>query len=191
MNNQNWQHVIQYLNRFNEILWEMTTKMLTAPTTDDITINFIKTMIPHHQAAIYMCENLLNYTTYSPLQDIAKRIIRLQTHGIEKMENIAQETTNYKNTWVDTNDYINKFKQITNKMVQKMKNSPKTMNINYDFINEMIPHHEGAIAMCNNLLQYKINPELKDVANSIIKFQSQGVNELRKLNYNILNQNKK
>ncbi len=185
MNDKTWQNINQYLNRFDQILWEMTTKMLTAPTTNNITINFIKTMIPHHQAAIYMCESLLKYTTYYPLQNIARRIIKLQTEGIKQMQNILKTTTGYETNWPDTNTYMNKFKQITNKMVQDMKYSPRTVNINYDFVNEMIPHHKGAISMCINLLQYNIDPRLKKVATSIIKFQSQGVKELERINHNL------
>lgn len=191
MDKEKWQNVGQYLSRFDQILWEMTTKMLTSPTTNNITINFIRTMIPHHQAAIYMCENLLKYTTYCPLQDIARRIIRLQTQGIEQMKNIARTTTGYENTWIDVNNYTNQFKQIVNEMVQRMKNSSRTININYNFVNEMIPHHEGAIAMCNNLLKYRIDPRLREVANSIIRFQSQGVKELKEISYAILKQPEK
>lgn len=186
MNDKNWQNINQYLNRFDQILWEMTTKMLTAPTTDNITINFIKTMIPHHQAAIYMCESLLKYTTYYPLQNIARRIIKLQTEGIKQMQNILKTTTGYENEWIETNTYMNKFKQITNEMVQEMKYSSRTMNINYNFVNEMIPHHKGAIAMCINLLQYNIDPRLKKVATSIIKFQSQGVKELERIKLKLI-----
>ena len=59
-----------------------------------------------------------------------------------------------------------------------MKNSPRCKNINLNFVNEMIPHHEGAIEMCNNLLQYYIDPRLRYVANNIINEQSRGVRQL-------------
>ena len=59
-----------------------------------------------------------------------------------------------------------------------MTNSLRSNNINLNFISEMIPHHEGAIAMCQNLLQYNIDPRLRVVAENIIKEQSQGVQDL-------------
>ena len=46
--------------------------MLSAQITDNITINFITTMVPHHQAAIYMCQNLLRFTNNEPLKNIAE-----------------------------------------------------------------------------------------------------------------------
>lgn len=186
MNDTNLQYANQYLKSFNQILWEMTTTMLTESSTNNITINFIKTMIPHHEAAIYMCQNLLKYRTYPSLQEIARRIIKLQTEGIKQMQNILK-TTDYQNGWISTNRYINKFKQITKQMVQRMRHSPRTINISYNFVNEMIPHHEGAIEMCINLLNYDIDPRLKKVASSIIEFQSQGIKDLERINQELSN----
>lgn len=169
----------RYLHRFDEILEQMANKMLTAQFTDNITLNFIECMIPHHQAAIYMSQNLLQYTNYLPLREIAQGIIEMQEKGIEQMKEIAKNTTaRYNNLPSDVKTYINNYLEITNNMINQMKNSPRCININLDFINEMIPHHKGAIAMCENLLKYYINPRLKIVAETIIQEQSQGVREL-------------
>ena len=63
-------------------------------------------------------------------------------------------------------------------MIYRMKYCLRSNDINLNFISEMIPHHEGAIAMCQNLLQYNIDPRLRMVAENIIKEQSQGVKDL-------------
>ena len=73
------------------------------------------------------------------------------------------------------------YTNITNEMIEKMKNSPRCYNINLDFVGEMIPHHEGAVKMCENLLQYYIDPRLKQVANTIIEEQSRGIEELKQI----------
>ena len=160
----------RYLNRFDQILSEMSEKMLHAELTNySITIDFIRCMIPHHQAAIYMSENLLMYTRYQPLIEIAKGIIAMQTKGIEEMKEILRTTSVYMSMERDINTYLTKYFEITNNMIEKMKNSPRCVNINLDFVNEMIPHHEGAIQMCNNLLQYYIDPRLRNVANTNIR----------------------
>ena len=70
----------------------MAEKMLSRNVTNSITINFIECMIPHHQAAIEMSENLLQYTRYQPLQEIAQNIIKMQTEGIQEMEEICKTT---------------------------------------------------------------------------------------------------
>ncbi len=170
-----------YLARFDQILNEMSNKMLNARPTNNITKYFIECMVPHHQAAIYMCENLLRYTRYQPLRRIANDIIRMQTRGIEQMREIARTTYGYENFKKDVEEYTEKYLKIVNRMIEKMANSPRSVNINWDFVNEMIPHHEGAIEMCQNLLQYRIDPRLRAVAETIIREQSNGVVELKEI----------
>lgn len=178
----------KYLSRFDEILCQMANKMLSQTITNSITINFIECMIPHHQAAIYMCENLLDYTNCQPLQEIAKNIIEMQTKGIEQMKEIERTTSGYSNSERDVNCYMSKYFSITRNMICRMKNSPRCININLNFVNEMIPHHEGAIAMCKNLLQYCIDPRLKCVAETIIQEQSEGVRQLEEIQKKICKQ---
>lgn len=185
MNKNNFQNVSNYLTRFDEILCEMANKMLSQTTTNSITVNFITCMIPHHQAAIYMCENLLKYTNYLPLIQIANNIIKTQTEGIEQMKRILETTQGYINSNQDVCSYMNEYLRITKNMIRRMKNSPRCKNINLDFKNEMIPHHEGAISMCNNLLKYCIDPRLKLVAENIISEQSQGVEQLKQIRMNL------
>lgn len=175
----------EYLDRFYEILDTMADKMLSEQMTNSITINFIQSMIPHHQAAIYMCENLLDYTNYRPLQEIARSIIRVQERGIEQMKEIAKTTHGYINMPKDVESYLEKYFTITKDMINRMKNSPRCIYININFVNEMIPHHEGAIAMCKNLLTYYIDPRLRNVADSIIKEQSEGVRQLKEIRRNL------
>lgn len=171
----------KYLYRFDQILDEMAEKMLSQKVTNSITIDFIECMIPHHQAAIAMCENLLSYTRYPVLQEMANDIIQTQTIGIKKMKEIASTTYGFPNIPQDVKNYTQKYLEITKNMMENMKNASRCVNINLDFINEMIPHHEGAIAMCENLLPYRIDPRLKLVADSIIEEQSKGVNQLKEI----------
>lgn len=171
----------KYLYRYNEILNQMAERMLSQNVSNSVTINFIKCMIAHHQAAIYMSENLLEYTKYNPLREIAKNIIRMQTKGIMQMEEIARTTCGFSNTPQVVDEYMQKYLKITNDMIKRMENAPRCVNINLNFTNEMIPHHEGAIAMCENLLQYRIDPRLKLVADSIIEEQSKGVEQLKEI----------
>ncbi len=185
MKQNNCQNVNKYLIRFNEILCNMENEMLSQNTTNSITVNFITCMIPHHEAAIYMCENLLKYTNYSPLVQIANNIIQTQTKGIEQMKCILETTVGYINSNQDVNCYMNEYFRITNNMISRMKNSPRTNSINYNFTGEMIPHHEGAIEMCNNLLKYQIDPRLKTVAQNIIQEQSEGVRQLKNIQRNL------
>ncbi len=185
MNRNNFQNVNNYLMRFNEILCNMESKMLSQNITNSITVNFITCMIPHHEAAIYMCENLLKYTNYTPLIQIANNIIQMQTKGIEQMKCILETTVGYINSNQNVNYYMTEYFRIVKNMISKMKNSPRTNSINFNFTGEMIPHHEGAIEMCNNLLKYRIDPRLNIVAQNIIHEQSEGVKKLENIQRNL------
>lgn len=172
----------KYLMPFDQIVDQMANEMLSIKFTNNITINFIECMIPHHQAAICMSEKLLEYTNYQSLQEMARNIIKMQEAGMEQMREIARTTTpRFLNSPQNVKCYIEKYIEITQDMISRMKNSPRYRNISLNFINEMIPHQEGAIAMSENLLQYYIDPRLKNVVDSIIQQQRKEVKELEEI----------
>lgn len=171
----------EYLRRFDQILCEMSNKMLSFSTTSNITINFILCMIPHHEAAIYMSENLLTYTDYRPLYEIANNIIKTQNEGIQQMKEIVKTTQTRANLPNQVKNYESSYFAIVKNMITKMKDSLRTQNINLDFTSEMIPHHAGAIEMCNNLLRFPVDKRLSVVANSIIKEQTEGIKKLKQI----------
>lgn len=185
MNCKRKQNAIKYLEVFNKILNQMENKMLSQNIINNITVDFIKCMIPHHQAAIYMCQNLLNFTSYAPLQDISNQIIKTQTNGIEEMEIILKTTCGYESSIQDINVYMSEYLNITRKMIYKMRSSPRCININLNFVNEMIPHHKGAVQMCNNLLKYNIDSRLEVVARNIIEEQTKGIEKLKIIKNNL------
>lgn len=185
MNYQNEIDANYYLARFNEILYNMQREMLVTNTTENITIDFIRCMIPHHMAAIYMCQNLLKYTTYTPLINIANNIIKVQENEVNQMKEIAKTTIYYINNKRDVDNYFKRYFKITQNMINEMRNSLKSVNINLDFTYEMIPHHEGAIKMCQNVLRYQIDPRLRMLANAIIIQQSEGVRILKQIQDNL------
>lgn len=170
-----------YLSRFEEILGEMIREMTGAELTDSISRNFIVQMIPHHRAAIEMSQNLLRYTTFVPLQNIALRIIEEQTKSIEQMTAALTKCAERSNTNQEQRLYLRCFQQITETMFSEMGNACATNSINADFMREMIPHHQGAIRMSENALRFKICPELYPILQSIIVSQRAGVQEMQRL----------
>lgn len=182
MNPRELSHVtICYLSRYEEILEEMIREMTGAELTDSISRNFIVQMIPHHRAAIEMSQNLLRYTTFVPLQNIALRIIGEQTKSIEQMTAALPKCTERSNANQEQRLYLRCFQQITETMFSEMGNACGANNINADFMREMIPHHQGAIRMSENTLRFKICPELHPILQSIIVSQRAGVQEMQRL----------
>ncbi len=171
----------QYLCRFYEILDEMIAGMEAAKLTDSISHNFIVQMIPHHRAAIEMSHNLLQYTTFVPLQNIAEHIISSQTKSIEDMEAALDCCGRLENTRQERELYERCFRQITQTMFSAMGSARAGNNINADFMREMIPHHKGAIRMSRNVLRFPICPELKPILEAIIRSQQEGVRQMEAL----------
>lgn len=170
-----------YLSRFHCILDEMIEGMTTAELTSSISHNFIFQMIPHHRAAIEMSENILQYTTLIPLQEIAENIITEQTKSIEDMCDIARECSKNTDPRRDVCLYQSRVDQILRTMFSGMRDAAATNNVNADFMREMIPHHRGAIEMSRNALQYDICRGLHPILDAIISSQEKGIAQMRQL----------
>jgi uncharacterized protein (DUF305 family) len=56
---------------------------------------------------------------------------------------------------------------------------PADANYDLRFIDSMIPHHEGAVMMAKEALQKSKRPEIKKLANEIIKAQNQEIAQLK------------
>ena len=170
-----------YLCRFYEILDEMIIGMTNVRLTDSISHNFIRQMIPHHEAAIQMSQNLLQYTTLVPLQNIAQQIIAEQTRSINNMQQILSRCGIQCSSQCDLHLYQERFQPITETMFRKMRTAKTTNSMNGNFMRELIPHHRGAIQMSENALSFPICPELIPILEAIIRSQTQGVQDMERL----------
>ena len=66
------------------------------------------------------------------------------------------------------------FKSANDKMHAGM-NIPFTGNADKDFVNGMVPHHQGAVEMAKIVLQYGKDPALKRLARDIVKAQDKEI----------------
>lgn len=171
----------QYLNEFYQILDTMIQRMTNVDINNSISHNFILQMIPHHEAAIEMSNNVLQYTTNIELQNIALNIISSQTQGIEAMLRAFDRCSTVMNQNTDVINYQRAYNSIIEAMFSDMANAPISNNININFINEMIPHHIGAVSMARNALRFDLCTELIPIINEIIRSQSLSVQAMRTL----------
>lgn len=170
-----------YLTQFYAILEEMIRSMDCVQLNDSISHNFIVQMIPHHQAAIQMCQNVLQYTNDAELRNIATGIISTQTRSIQNMQSILCQCSCVTNSCQDLDLYGRRFREVTHTMFHDMSSASSDNNISANFIREMIPHHEGAIQMCENALRFCICPGLAPILEAIISSQTKGIQEMRQL----------
>ncbi|MCC8013938.1 MAG: DUF305 domain-containing protein [Eubacterium sp.] len=171
----------EYLSRYYDILEEMISGMTEALLTESISRNFIVQMTPHHIAAIEMSENILKYTSLRPLIEIAEGIISEQTESIENMLKAKPACGMVFNSPYDLSLYMRRFSFITDAMFSEMGSAYADNNISADFMREMIPHHRGAVRMCENALSFDVCSELKPVMYKIISSQNKGIAEMEAL----------
>lgn len=161
----------EYLSRYYELLDTMIHSMTESQSCNSVSHDFIAQMIPHHQAAVEMSENLLKYTTCVPLQNLAKRIICTQTHGIEQMKKVFDSCSEQKNDPHELMLYRRCFEQICNKMFFEMSSVCYDNRLNCNYIKQMVPHHRGGISMAKNALRFCLCEQLKPMLCEMIASQ--------------------
>lgn len=80
-----------------------------------------------------------------------------------------------------TQAYLDIFYRILNTMIRDMTSVYLTNSISNNFINQMIPHHEGAVQMSHNVLRFNICPSLNPILNAIITSQCEGIRQMQQL----------
>jgi len=170
-----------YLELFYNILDEMIQGMTQAPLTASLSHNFIVQMIPHHEAAIEMSRNILNYTENETLRDIASHIVSEQTKSIEAMRQALPCCELRVNCPGELCRYQRSMDRIQRVMFSRMQNACATDRLNCDFMWEMIPHHQGAVEMSALTLRCNICPELIPILEAILLSQKRGIRQMQAL----------
>lgn len=82
------QDLCLYEHRYRQITHCMFREMSNACSDNNISANFMREMIPHHQGAIYMSENALRYCVCPQLQPILENILVSQRQEVREMNRL-------------------------------------------------------------------------------------------------------
>lgn len=82
------QDLCLYEHRYRQITHCMFGEMRNACSDNNISANFMREMIPHHQGAIYMSENALRYCVCPQLQPILENILVSQRQEVREMNRL-------------------------------------------------------------------------------------------------------
>jgi len=171
-----------YYDNYQRILQIMKNGMEEAPKTGDPSLDFLYEMIPHHEAAVSMSENIMKYGHNEQVKQLAANIIRDQLEGIGKMEALKEKIKMNPQVNMQAEEaYLKAYNNIYKTMITAMQDAKPTGNIDKDFLEEMIPHHEGAIKMSQNIMKYTQNNELKTILQNIITTQQKQLTEMKNL----------
>jgi uncharacterized protein (DUF305 family) len=149
-------------------------QMMGVRSTGNADYDFAALMKIHHQGAVDMGNALLKSGKNEQLRAMAQQIITDQQKEIASFDSLLAKSNKNGN---DTSFF--------NKSMQDMHHMQLTDeggSIDRQFIQMMIPHHEGAIVMAKTYLQNGAkDATLKKIANNIIKSQETEIQVFKKM----------
>jgi uncharacterized protein (DUF305 family) len=138
-------------------------------------------MIHHHEGAVVMSKMALQKTQNAELKPFLQKIIDDQDKEINKMKE-------WRDSWYAAKPPALNMDMPGMKMSSEKMNASsheeemKAMSgkdFDLHFIDMMVPHHEGAIAMAKNALQKAEHAEIKKLANEIIRAQEAEITKMK------------
>jgi uncharacterized protein (DUF305 family) len=160
------------------------TSMDLGPADADYDLRFIDAMIPHHEGAILMAKDVLQKSKQSELRQLATTIISAQEKEIKQMQDWR------KNWYPKASNTPMAWSTQMNHMMAMSPDQMKGMQMDMDlgvadqgyalrFVNAMIPHHEAAVVMADDVLKKSKRPELLKLAKAIIASQQAEIDQMK------------
>lgn len=131
-------------------------------------LQFIDTMIHHHQGAVDMAKMIDGKTQNAELIKFGKQIVADQEKEIAQMKDWREKW--FKGAPRAMNMEMPGMMD-SMKMDMSKLSSAKDKAFDLAFIEMMTPHHQGAVSMAKEALTKSEKPEIKTLANQIIKAQ--------------------
>lgn len=131
-------------------------------------LQFIDTMIHHHEGAVEMARMIDGKTQNAELVKFGKQIVADQEKEIAQMKEWREKW--FKGAPRAVNMAMSGMAD-SMKMDMSKLSAAKDKAFDVLFIEMMIPHHDGAVTMAREALTKSEKPEIKTLANQIIKAQ--------------------
>ena len=151
-------------------------------TFNDADVMFAQMMIPHHEQAVEMAEIPLDpgVAASDAVTSLASRIMQAQDPEIALMKGFL-------NAWGDQltpDDGVDHGSMMKGMLsVEELDQLAGLNGAEFDsqWAKAMIAHHEGAVAMANDVLTDGVNPDTQQLAQQIIDTQQTEINELMRI----------
>lgn len=130
--------------------------------------DFLSHMIPHHEEAIASSQLLLAKTQNEDLKGLLKGIISAQALQVTQMRMWYREW--FQEEYVMSGQYTAMMRPIEGDDVKQLEKN---------FLEDMIKHHEGAIEKANSILKATKRNEIKSLANHIIESQTKEIEQIK------------
>jgi len=150
------------------------------PTGTDFDRAFIDAMVPHHEGAIAMARTAKEAGLSQPdLVQVADDILRTQQREIDRMKEWREQWFGSSTIEPDGADALG-----LSESQMGMEHDPDALqasgDVDTDFAQMMITHHQGAIAMAELARENAEHQEIEDLAETIIESQEAEIEVLRR-----------
>jgi uncharacterized protein (DUF305 family) len=137
---------------------------------------FAQMMIPHHEQAVKMAELAKTRAESSEVKALAEKILKEQAPEITLM---TSWLTAAGQALQDHSMHMGSSGMLTDEELAKLE-TLKGKAFDTYFLESMIKHHQGAIAMAKDALSTN-NPVVKTLLDNIIKAQEAEITQMREL----------
>ncbi|MHC5594796.1 MAG: DUF305 domain-containing protein [Nostoc sp.] len=162
------------------------------PADANFDLQFLDAMIPHHQGAVEMANVAQQKSKRPEIKNLADNIIKSQNQEITQMKQWRQAW--YPKAGDKPMAYDSQMGHTMEMSSDQMQAMMMSQNLGaadaeFDlrFINAMIPHHEGAVTMAKDVLSKSKRPEIKQLAQGIIKAQNTEIKQMQQWRKNWYN----
>jgi uncharacterized protein (DUF305 family) len=140
-------------------------------------LQFIDTMIAHHQGAVDMAQLVNTRAQHAELKTLARSIIADQQKEMAQMREWRAKL--FGETAPAVNMDLPGMRDGMHGMNLAKLDLLKANEFDLEFIRQMIPHHEGAVAMANDALAKDTNAEIKTLCEAIVKAQNAEIEQMK------------
>lgn len=174
----------RYLTEQDSIMMTMMEDMVIREKSGNASLDFLRGMIPHHESAIRMADSYLNYNGESEeLKTIAKDIITAQKQELEQMNELVKTyEKDGKKDQKKEDAYLEQYsKMFADGSMSHHIDTTGVDNLDQAFAEGMIMHHQMAVDMAKDILEYTDYEEIRTMAQDIIDVQEKEIAQMEKI----------
>ena len=135
---------------------------------------FIDAMVPHHEGAVEMAEVALEEAEHPEIRNVAEDIVSSQRAEIRMFGEIREREYGSAESTMEMNEGDMRAMGMSDP-----EELAKADPFDKAFIDDMIPHHESAIAMAEVAREKTDDPEIRRIAEDIVTAQEREIAQMK------------